>query len=134
MSMSACALEQLEDRLGSEDAAVVLATAWDAFRMTTEVCDRITFEEGSDELQAMVAAQKCAEARGLLPLPETGRPVTFLPPTPGTAGLVPYVRLLEHVGGALSGLRGDEAGAHVLARAAELASGAAEALASVREG
>ncbi|MFD9374118.1 hypothetical protein ACFWBH_01040 [Streptomyces sp. NPDC059999] len=132
--MSACTLEQLEDRLGSEDAAMVLVTAWDAFRMTTEVCDRIAFDEGNDELQAMVAAQKCAEARDLLPLPETGRPVTLSPPGPGTDHLVPYVRLLEHVSGALSGLRGDEAGLHVLARAAELASGAAAALARVREG
>ncbi|MFC9295756.1 hypothetical protein ACFTWH_10900 [Streptomyces sp. NPDC057011] len=132
--MSATVINVLDAQLDSEDTAASLAAAWDVLGMTAELCDAITFDEHSDELQAMVAAQKCSEARDLLPLPTTGRPTTAPPPEPGAAGLVPYVRLLEHVGAALArlaaGLSGAEAQA--LGRAGELAAGAAAALAVVR--
>ncbi|MFD9410152.1 hypothetical protein ACFWBN_24515 [Streptomyces sp. NPDC059989] len=132
--MSATAINVLDSQLDSEDAAAVLAAAWDVLEMTTGLCDAIAFDEGSDELQAMVAAQKCSEGRDLLPLPTTGGPVTAPPPEPGAAGLVPYVRLLEHVGGALARLAAgrSEAEAQGLGRAGELAAGAAAALAVVR--
>lgn len=135
--MSASALMGLDARLDSEDAAAVLAAAWDVFGLAAELCDGITFEEGSDELQAMVAAQKCAAGQDLLPLPETGGPVAATPPGPGAAGLDPHVRLLEHVSDSLTRLSaatttGAEA-RHPLRQAASLAAGAAAALAAVRE-
>lgn len=126
----------LDAKLDSEGAAAVLAAAWDAFGVAAELCDGITFEDGSDELQAMVAAQKCVAGQALLPLPETGGPVAAAPPGPGAAGLDPYVRLLERVSGSLTrvsaGAPGTET-AQALVRAAELAAGAAVALAAVRE-
>ncbi|MFD3809312.1 hypothetical protein ACFWTC_38630 [Streptomyces sp. NPDC058619] len=135
--MTTSVLMGLDARLDSEEAAAVLAAAWDAFGVAAELCDGITFEESSDELQAMVAAQQCVAGQALLPLPETGGPVAAAPPGPGAAGLDPYVRLLEHVSGSLT--RVSAAGAHgtetaqALVRAAELAAGAAVALAAVRE-
>ncbi|MBT2478136.1 hypothetical protein [Streptomyces sp. ISL-94] len=132
------ALMELDARLDSEDTAVVLAAAWDVFGVTAELCDSITFEEGSDELQAMLAAQKCAAGRDLLPLPQTGTPVTAPPPGPGAAGLDPYVRLLEHTRQSLDRLltTADSVGegaAHALSEATALASGASVALTRVRE-
>ena len=134
--MSTSALLRLDTQLDSEDAAAVLAAAWDALSMTTGLCDSITFDEDSDELQAMIAAQKCSEGRDRLPLPETGRPVTAPPPEPGPAGLAPYVRLLEHVSDSLTRLSAaetaDEGTSRALGQVRELASGAAVALAAVR--
>ncbi|MER8098381.1 hypothetical protein [Streptomyces goshikiensis] len=132
------ALKELDAQLDSEDTAVVLAAVWDVFGMTAEVCHRITFEEGSDELQAMLAGQKCAAGRGLLPLPDTGSPVTAPVPEPGAVGLDPYVRILEHTRNALERLlaTADSVGQgaeHVLREAGELASGASLALTRVRE-
>lgn len=138
--MSTTMINALDSQLDAEDAAAVLAAAWDVFSLTTELCDAITFDEDSDELQAMVAAQQCSEGRDLLPLPSTGGPVTPPPPAPGAAGLAPYVRLLEHVREALARLTetGAEAGSDVqgldLGRAGQLAADAAVALAAVRGG
>lgn len=134
--MSASALLKLDEQLDSEDAAAVLAAAWDIFDTITKLADDITFDEGSDELQAMVAAQQCSEGLDRLPLPPTGRPVTAPPPEPGAAGLAPYVRLLERVSASLTRLSvgdvADEASARALVEVGELASGAARSLAFVR--
>lgn len=134
--MSTSALLRLEAQLDSEDAAAALAAAWDVFSMTTGLCDSITFDEDSDELQAMIAAQQCSEGRDRLPLPVSGQPVTAPPPEPGAAGLVPYVRLLEHVSDVMSRLSAaettDAETAGALDKVKELASGAAAALAAVR--
>lgn len=134
--MSASTLLELDRQLDSEDAAAVLAAAWDVFGMTTKLAHSITFDEGSDELQAMIASQQCSEGQDRLPLPETGRPVTAPPPGPGAAGLAPYVRLLEHVSASLTRLSAgdvaDEASARALVEVGELASGAAVALSFVR--
>ncbi|MFD5489461.1 hypothetical protein ACFWIV_28805 [Streptomyces virginiae] len=133
--MSATLL-RLDTQLDSEDTAAVLAAAWDVLSMTTGLCDSITFDDDSDELQAMIAAQKCSEGRDRLPLPETGRPVTAPPPAPGPAGLAPYVRLLEHVSDSLTRLSAAETAAegslHALGQVKDLAAGAAVALAAVR--
>ncbi|MFJ4781272.1 hypothetical protein [Streptomyces sp. NPDC088762] len=136
--MSMSALRELDSRLDSEDTAVVLAAVWDVFGVATELCDSITFEEGSDELQAMLAAQKCSAGRDLLPLPEVGAPVTAPPPGPGAAGLQPYVRLLEHAGESLHRILSSadsvgEGAARALSEATALASGASVALTRVRE-
>lgn len=134
--MSASALLELDSQLDSEDAAAVLAAAWGVFGMTTKLAHSITFDEGSDELQAMIASQQCSEGQDRLPLPETGSPVTAPPPEPGAVGLAPYVRLLEHVSDALTRLSAgevaDEASARALVEVGELASGAAVALSFVR--
>ncbi|MFJ6934760.1 hypothetical protein [Streptomyces sp. NPDC101132] len=131
-------LVDLGAQLDSEDAAVVLAAAWEVFQVCGGVSDAVAFEEGSDELQALVAAQKCAAGRDLMPLPTTGGPVPVPSPGPGAGGLDPYVRLLAHVEQALVRLAATadsvgEGAAQVLGEAASLASGAAAALAAVRE-
>lgn len=136
--MSASALLELDSRLDSEDTAVVLAAVWDIFTVTAEVCHSITFEEGSDELQAMLASHNCATGRDLLPLPETGMPFTPVRPGPGAAGLEPYVRLLQHAGDSLDHLltTADSVGegaARALREAKGLATGASVALTRVRE-
>ncbi|MFE1416722.1 hypothetical protein ACFW6F_38895 [Streptomyces sp. NPDC058746] len=133
--MSTSVLMELDARLDSLDTVAVRAAAWDVFDMATGLCDRITFDEDSDELQTMVAAQQCSEGRDRLPLPESGRPVAAQAPEPGAAGLVPYVRLLEHVGDALARLSAaaDDETARSLTQVRELASGAAAALTRVWE-
>ncbi|MFZ3494682.1 hypothetical protein ACODT5_15900 [Streptomyces sp. 5.8] len=134
--MSASALSRLDEQLDSEDASAVLAAAWDVFDMITKLAHSITFDEGSDELQAMVVSQQCAEGRDRLPLPGTSLLVTAPPPEPGAAGLAPYVRLLEHVSAVLTRLSAgevaDAASARALVEVGELASGAAVALSFVR--
>lgn len=134
--MSASAVLELGANLESEDTDVVLAAAWDVFGMITQLADDITFDEGSDELQAMIVAQRCSEGLDRLPLPQTGRPVKAPPPEPGAASLAPYVQLLEHVSVALTRLSAgevaDEASTQALVEVGELASGAAVALSFVR--
>ncbi|MFE9636612.1 hypothetical protein [Streptomyces sp. NPDC006463] len=66
---------ELDAQLDSEDTAAVLSAVWDMFTVATKGADAITFEEGSDELQAMLAAQQCMAGRDLLPLPQSGTPV-----------------------------------------------------------
>ncbi|WP_330334400.1 hypothetical protein OHS33_34725 [Streptomyces sp. NBC_00536] len=132
-----CPHGRLGPQAGPRDTATALAAVWDVFGLTAELADGIAFDEGSDELQAILSAQKCEEGQRLLPLPETGPPVVAPPPEPGAAGLVPYGRLLEHVTGALTRLSAvgaaDEGSARALLRIGELASDAARALSYVRE-
>uniref|UniRef100_A0AAU2K102 Uncharacterized protein n=1 Tax=Streptomyces sp. NBC_00049 TaxID=2903617 RepID=A0AAU2K102_9ACTN len=136
--MTPSALMELDAQLDSEDTVAVLAAVWDVFTVATEVADAITFEEGSDELQAMTAAQQCMAGRGLLPLPQSGRAVEVAAPAPGAAGLDPYVRLLEHaeqslVRVATTAERVGEGAERALGEATKMASRAAVALAAVRE-
>ncbi|MFF4010628.1 hypothetical protein [Streptomyces sp. NPDC001717] len=131
-------LTALDERLDSEETAVVLAAVWDVFGLTVELCDRIAFDEGVDEFQALLAGQKADAGRDLLPLPELGEPVTA-PSAPGTTGLEPYVRMLTHAGESLERLLATadsvgEGAERVLSEAVELARGAAVALTRVRSG
>ncbi|MER6314440.1 hypothetical protein ABT237_11805 [Streptomyces sp. NPDC001581] len=130
------ALMDLDARLDSEATVAVLGAVWDVFTVAAEVADAVTFEEGSDELQAMSAAQQCMAGRNLLPLPQSGVPVEVAAPTPGAAGLDPYVRLLEHAERSLVRLttagHASEA-ERPLIEAGTMASRAAAALAAVRE-
>lgn len=136
--MTTSALMVLEAQLESDDAAAVLAAVWGAFTVATEVADAIAFEEGSDEMQALSAAQQCMAGRDLLPLPQSGLPVEVPAPAPGAAGLDPYVRLLEHAQKALVRLtttadRIGEGAGWSLSEATKMASRAAVALGAVRE-
>ncbi|MGW6707437.1 hypothetical protein ACWGDE_21455 [Streptomyces sp. NPDC054956] len=134
--MSATVLDELDRELDSEDVVAVLSAAWYAFGMVAKLAHSITFDEGSDEIQGLITSQKCSEGRHRLPLPERGRPVAAPPLEPGAVGLTPYVRLLEHVSGALTRLSAgevaDEASARSLVEVGELAAGAAMALSYVR--
>ncbi|MER5930999.1 hypothetical protein [Streptomyces sp. NPDC002054] len=87
--MSTPALAYLGAQLDAPDAATVLAAVWDTLTLITELADATAFEEGSDELQAMAAAQRCSQARDLLPLPTGGEPVAAPVPAAGAAGLDP---------------------------------------------
>ncbi|MEU7554073.1 hypothetical protein AB0B01_17330 [Streptomyces sp. NPDC044571] len=134
--MPSSALMGLSAQLDSDDTLTVLAAAWDVFTLAAQLSSAITFEEGSDELQAMIATQKCIEGRSRLPLPTTGEPVPAPDPAPGAAALTPYVQLLKHVGRSLTHLaataEGSEEGKHSLVLTSELAEGAAAALVAVR--
>ncbi|MDX2395257.1 hypothetical protein NJL88_35430 [Streptomyces sp. DK15] len=133
--MSASALVDLDSRLDSGDASAALAAVWDVLDLVAELCDRITFDEGCDELQAMIAAQKCVEARDFLPLPTSGEPVAPSTPAPGAAGLAPYAHLLERVSETLTRLSADslDVDPTSLRRGAELSAGAAAATTRIRE-
>lgn len=136
--MTTATLMELDAQLDSEDTVAVLSAVWDVFTVATEVADAITFEEGSDELRAMIAAQQCMAGRDLLPLPQHGMPVEVTAPAPGAAGLDPYVRLLEHSQRSLARLaatadRIGEGAERALSEATKMASAAAAALAAVRE-
>ncbi|MFD6936914.1 hypothetical protein ACFWAP_12280 [Streptomyces goshikiensis] len=136
--MSNSVLMDLDARLDSEDARAVLSAVWDVFTVATEVADAVTFEEGSDELQAMSAAQQCMGGRDLLPVPQDGMPVEVPALGRGAADLGPYVRLLEHAQQALARLvlsadRIGEGAERSLSEATRMASNAAVALAAVRE-
>ncbi|MFE4632728.1 hypothetical protein ACFRJ1_05015 [Streptomyces sp. NPDC056773] len=87
--VSASPVLELDANLESEDAGVVLAAAWGIFGMITQLAEDITFDEGSDELQAMIVAQRCSEGLDRLPLPQAGRPVKAPPPEPGAAVTTP---------------------------------------------
>ncbi|MGW5343413.1 hypothetical protein [Streptomyces sp. HUAS TT3] len=133
------ALTTLTTRLDTDDTLMVLAAAWDALTVAAETCDAVAFEEGSDELQAMLASTHCLDARARLPLPASGAPLSAPDPEPGPAGLAPYVRLLDHTAAALTRLaataeQGSEDAQHSLGIASELAASAATALSAVRGG
>lgn len=87
-------MNALDDNLASRDPSTVLAGAWDALDLGARVADAITWEETSDELLALTAAQECSAARALLPLPGTGRPVPLEASEiqAGPGGLAPYRR------------------------------------------
>ncbi|MFD5299601.1 hypothetical protein ACFWJU_30915 [Streptomyces mutabilis] len=130
-------LKPLDAALESTDRAQIMAAAWEAFAVAERVADDAAFEEGGDELQAMIAAQASAAGRSLLPLPGSGRPVDVPPLSPGAEGLAPYVELLRHVQAALEHAAaepGTEEGSREAVReAAGKAATAAGALLATRE-
>ncbi|WP_405716293.1 hypothetical protein OG264_38775 (plasmid) [Streptomyces xanthophaeus] len=136
--MTTAALSELDAQLDSEDTLTILSAVWDVFTVAAKVADVITFEEGSEELQAMSAARQCMAGRDLLPLPQSGSPVEVPELAPGSAGLEPFVRLLEHAQQSLIRLAATadqvgEGAERSLREATQLASRAAVALAAVRE-
>ncbi|WP_395575776.1 hypothetical protein [Streptomyces sp. BK79] len=131
-------LKPLDAALDATDRSEAMAAAWEAFAVAEQVADAVAFEEGGDELQALVAAQASAAGRSLLPLPGSGRPVDVVPrPSPGADGLAPYVELLRHVQAALeqvaAGPGMGEEGRAVVREAAGKAAVAADALLATRE-
>ncbi|MEU8526637.1 hypothetical protein AB0C77_13755 [Streptomyces sp. NPDC048629] len=121
--------------LASANPLEVLAAAWDAFDVAHRVASAVTWEDGADELQALVASQSCMDGRTLLPLPESGRPLETPDIAAGPEGLDPWVDLLHEVRDALVRL-GD--GESVEARAflgevAGYAEAGASSLAAVRD-
>ncbi|WP_405668979.1 hypothetical protein [Streptomyces sp. NBC_00055] len=130
-------LNRVSEALSESDAYMVLSGAWDALDLAGRLADAIAWDEASDELQALIVAQECFTARDLLPVPETGGPLNLAEIEPGTAGLAPYIGLLDRTLGALVRLAsaGDSSmGARSrLSEAARHASAAREALTTVRE-
>ncbi|MFB7090778.1 hypothetical protein [Streptomyces sp. NPDC056296] len=130
-------LKPLGAALDSTDRAQVMAAAWEAFAVAEEVADAVAFEEGGDELQALIAAQASAAGRSLLPLPGSGHPVDVPPLSPGAKGLAPYVELLRHVQATLEHAAAepgtDEDGRAAVREAAGKAATAAGALLATRE-
>ncbi|GAA5216832.1 hypothetical protein [Streptomyces thinghirensis] len=130
-------LKPLEDALASADRPQILAAAWEVFAAAERVADSVAFEEGSDEVQALIAAQASAAGRSLLPLPGSGHPVNVPPPPPGADSLTPYVKLLRHVQAALEHAAvspgPDDGGRAAAQEAASKAATAAEALLATRE-
>lgn len=131
-------LKPVNVALGSTSRSAVVAAAWEAFDVAERVADAVAFEDGSEELQALVAAQASAAGRSLLPLPESGRPLDVPPLTPGAEGLVPFVNLLRRAQAALERVAAEpgaeEVSRAVLRQAAGEAGTAAEALLAIREG
>ncbi|TLQ38940.1 hypothetical protein [Streptomyces marianii] len=127
-------LSDTTSALFSPDPAHVLAAAWDAFDAAGQVADAVAWEPGSDELQALFAAQSCAAGRALLPLPESSRPTGVSTPDAGPAGLEPWVTLLRRVHEALTRLSTEQSAEDrtVLEEAARHAAAGADALAIVR--
>ncbi|MDX2839280.1 hypothetical protein PV377_09845 [Streptomyces ipomoeae] len=123
--------------MDSTDRSQAVAAAWEAFDVAAQVADTIAFEDGSDELQALIAAQASAEGRSLLPLPESGHPVDVPPLSPGAEGLTPLVSLLRRAQAALERMSGEpgveEGGRAMMREAADKAATAAGALLAVRE-
>ncbi|MER5182646.1 hypothetical protein ABT009_30570 [Streptomyces sp. NPDC002896] len=130
-------LKPLDAALDATDRTQVLAAAWETFDVAEQVADAVAFEDSSDELQALVAAQASSAGQILLPLPESGRPIDVPAPAQGAEGLAPYVSLLRHAQVALERMAAEpeveEDGRAVLQEAADKAAIAAEALAAVRE-
>ncbi|MFC7841860.1 hypothetical protein [Streptomyces sp. NPDC057382] len=123
--------------MDSTDRSRVMVAAWETFDVAERVAGAVAFEEGSDELRALIAAQASAAGRDLLPLPETGQPIDVPSPSPGAEGLAPYVHLLQHAREALertaAGPGLAEEGRAVMQEAADKAATAAEALLATRE-
>lgn len=130
-------LKPLDEALDSADRSQVLAAAWEAFAAAEWVADSVAFEEGSDEVQALIAAQASAAGRNLLPLPGSGHPVNVPSPPPGADSLAPYATLLRHVQAALEQAAAnpgpDDGGRAAAQEAASKAATAAEALLATRE-
>ncbi|WP_331743959.1 hypothetical protein OH809_44200 (plasmid) [Streptomyces sp. NBC_00873] len=130
-------LNNVSDALADSDVSKVLGGAWDALDLAGRLADAIAWDEASNELQALIAAQECVTARDLLPVPQTGAPLNLAEIEPGTAGLTPYISLLSRAQEALARLAstGDNS-ADVqsrLSEAARHASAARDALSTVRE-
>lgn len=130
-------LKPLDAALDSTDRSQVVTAVWEAFDVAARVADTVAFEDGSDELQALIAAQASAAGRSLLPLPESGHPIGVPPLLPGAEGLAPYVSLLRHAQAALEHMSVEpgveEGGPAVMREAADKAATAAVALLAVRE-
>ncbi|MFI1392544.1 hypothetical protein [Streptomyces griseoaurantiacus] len=60
-------LEPVAVALDSTSRSEVVAAAWEALDVAERVADAITFEDGSDELQALVAAQASAAGSPVAP-------------------------------------------------------------------
>ncbi|GGY17978.1 hypothetical protein GCM10010358_81610 [Streptomyces minutiscleroticus] len=99
--MTQPAITDLDTALDDDRAHVALFAAWDAFDVVGRLADALALDEGSDEMQAVLAGIKCTEGRRLLPPPENGLPLKTPTPFPGRAGLEPYGTLLRHVDAAL---------------------------------
>ncbi|MFG2331033.1 hypothetical protein ACGFMM_15575 [Streptomyces sp. NPDC048604] len=127
-------LSETKSMLASSEPRQVLVASWDALDVTRRVASTVTWEAGSDELQALAASQSCMAGRALLPLPGSGRPLEASVIEAGPEGLEPWVELLHEVRDALVRLsdgQSDEARA-VLVAAAGHADAGAVALATVR--
>ncbi|GGY16423.1 hypothetical protein [Streptomyces minutiscleroticus] len=134
--MTQPAITDLDTALDDDRADVVLFAAWDVFDVVGRLADALALDEGSDEMQAVLAGIKCAEGRRLLAPPEDGLPLKSPTPLPGRAGLEPYGALLRHVDVALRRLAcvpecADDA--EQLGVAASHAGAAADLLLSVRQ-
>ncbi|WP_329151200.1 hypothetical protein OG275_38225 (plasmid) [Streptomyces niveus] len=130
------AVHHLSKALDSANGATaVLASAWDAFDLAGQAADAVAWETGSDELQALTAAQACTDARALLPIPQTGRPAARPAVGREATALAPYVGLMRRTGTALAGLdTGEDAESRrALQEASRLAAVAADALGAVRK-
>jgi hypothetical protein len=135
--MSVTAMADLDEALDSVEMDVMLAAAWSAFSVARQLANDVVWLDGSDDLQAIFAAQACSTDRSMLPPPEWGWPVKPTTPGPGAAALVPYIELLRHTDRALIRLADDDevsgTGVPVLREIAGHARRAAEALAAVRK-
>ncbi|TNM25894.1 hypothetical protein [Streptomyces sedi] len=126
------ALDDLNRALASPRPEEMLAAAWEAFDVGLGLADAAAWEDGLDELQAVVAGQLCAEGRALLPLPVHGRPIT--PPAPSAASAQRCATLLDDTSAALTALADGCPTAElplsgdVLRRAGELADQSARSL------
>ncbi|GAA1213506.1 hypothetical protein [Streptomyces rhizosphaericus] len=71
-----------------------LTACWTALDLCLRTADAVVWEEGVDGIQALVAADRCASARELLPSSAAASPldVTPLPPLDVCAGLLDHVR------------------------------------------
>ncbi|MEV6312613.1 hypothetical protein AB0M10_29005 [Streptomyces sp. NPDC051840] len=125
-------IDDLDAALRSDGASTVLAGAWEALDLGVRVADAVTWDGSGDELLALTAAQECAAARALLPLPATGQPLPLDPVdiSAGADGLAPFAALLDRAHRALAGLAEGDA---QLTAATHHAAAAAAALAAVRE-
>ncbi|MEU2900481.1 hypothetical protein ACWC4E_26945 [Streptomyces sp. NPDC001273] len=94
-------ITDLDTALDTDQGDAVLAAAWDAFDVVGRLAAALALDEGSDEIQAMLARIKCTEGRRLLPPPEYGKPLETPAVCPGRGGLEPYGALLRHVDVAL---------------------------------
>lgn len=94
-------ITDLDTALDADQGDAVLSAAWDAFDVVGRLAAALAFDEGSDEIQAMLARIKCTEGRCLLSPPESGRPMETPVMRPGQAWLEPYGALLRHVDVAL---------------------------------
>ncbi|GGV45376.1 hypothetical protein GCM10010293_53370 [Streptomyces griseoflavus] len=90
-------ITDLDTALDADEGDAVLSAAWDAFDVVGRLAAALAVDEGSDEIQAMLARIKCTEGRRLLSPPENGQPLETPNVCPGRAWLEPYGALLRHV-------------------------------------
>ncbi|MDT0267648.1 hypothetical protein RM844_15275 [Streptomyces sp. DSM 44915] len=120
-------LDDLSRALADPRPEVVLTACWQAFDVGLELAHAVAWQDGFDELQALVTTQLCAEGRSLLPLPRDGDPVTPPAASPATANRC--AELLDGVRAALTSLTDSpELPAESLRQTAALAQQAAQSL------